>query len=274
MKVELDQKFILPIGSRTADPRAEADYLIQGAAENGAPGGEFATSSANTVVTPPLMHETPYAAELLARIAHRGKEKYQHSKQFLTYAEFLNEVEQNPIKYFRPVARYVLDAMEYWDKVCGVKPTDKIKVMGKEVHPFAFARKPWEPKELLDKECVEGQLIFWNDLYDKLQLIARRKHPNRVIIVHGPNATGKSRVFETLFQALEEYSKTEEGALYTYEWVFGGTPGGEMGFSAPSKKKCDPISRDRVDVSIPAGKNANPIFILPKQDSVDLLNKL
>ncbi|GEM_PF-2523339 len=216
-----------------------------------------------------------HSSLLLARIAQQGKEKYLHSKQFLPYAEFLNEVEGNPVKYFRPVARYILDAMDYWDKVHGIKPTDKIKVMGKEVHPFAFARKPWEPKELLDKECVEGQLIFWNDLYDKLQLIARKKHPNRVIIVHGPNATGKSRVFETLFQMLEEYSKTEEGALYTYEWVFGGnSAGGEMGFRISPKKKCGQISRDEIDVSIPAGKNANPIFILPKQDRVELLNRL
>lgn len=212
---------------------------------------------------------------LLAKISKAGKVDFEKSKHVLYYDEFLAEVEQDPMKYLRPIARYVLDAIDYWDKVSGIDPDQRVTVLGRKVRPFAFVKKPWEPKELSDKETVRGQLVFWNDLYEKLQVITRKKHPNRMIIVHGPNATGKSRVFETLFQMLEEYSKTDEGALYTYEWVFGDV-GTEMGFRADpgGKRKGERIERDSVAVAIPAGKNANPVFILGKEHRVELLNEL
>ena len=160
-----------------------------------------------------------FSAGFLAR-AEANKAKFMAEKPWMQFLdEYIPAVEENPKKYLRQVARYFLDAVEYWDKVCGVDPNAKIKVMGRWIHPYAFATKPWEPKGLLDKELVQDQQIFWNDLIDQIKVMSRKKHPNKMIIVHGPNATGKSLAFDTLFGMLEAYSKTDEGALYTYEWV-------------------------------------------------------
>jgi serine protein kinase len=41
----------------------------------------------------------------------------------------------------------------------------------------------------------------------------------RVLLLHGPVGSAKSSISRLLKKGLEHYSKTDEGALYTYEWV-------------------------------------------------------
>lgn len=210
--------------------------------------------------------------EYLTRLGQAGESYFKESKQILTFDEYLLEVAKNPTMHMRPASRYVLDSIDYWNKYMGYKPSDRVRVLGHDVRPMAFVQKPWEPEELIDKELVRGQLLFWNDLYDKLEIIARKKHPNRMIIAHGPNATGKSRVFETLFEELENYSKTNEGALYTFNWVFDSHQ--VLGFGAKEKRDDKPITPEEVEFWLPAGKNSHPLFLLPKEERVALLNAL
>ena len=41
----------------------------------------------------------------------------------------------------------------------------------------------------------------------------------RVILLHGPVGSSKSTIARLLKQGLEEYSRTPDGALYTFDWV-------------------------------------------------------
>src|SRR5881392_3319504 len=41
----------------------------------------------------------------------------------------------------------------------------------------------------------------------------------RVILLHGPVGSSKSTIVRSLKKGLEEYSKTPEGALYTFNWT-------------------------------------------------------
>ena len=41
----------------------------------------------------------------------------------------------------------------------------------------------------------------------------------RIILLHGPVGSAKSTIARLLKKGLEEYSRTPEGALFTYEWV-------------------------------------------------------
>ena len=42
----------------------------------------------------------------------------------------------------------------------------------------------------------------------------------RVILLHGPVGSSKSTIARLLKRGLEEYSRTPDGAVYTYQWVF------------------------------------------------------
>ncbi len=50
----------------------------------------------------------------------------------------------------------------------------------------------------------------------------------RVMLLHGPVGSSKSTIARLLKKGLEAYSKTNDGALYTFEWRIPGANGGEM----------------------------------------------
>ena len=61
----------------------------------------------------------------------------------------------------------------------------------------------------------------------------------RVLLLHGPVGSAKSSIARLLKKGLEHYSRTDEGALYTYEWV------DESWFSNSWRSKSIPVSNAR-----------------------------
>lgn len=64
----------------------------------------------------------------------------------------------------------------------------------------------------------------------------------RVLLLHGPVGSAKSSIARLLKKGLDHYSKTDEGALYTYEWFDEEETeilGGERHFSSPMHE--DPL---------------------------------
>ena len=58
----------------------------------------------------------------------------------------------------------------------------------------------------------------------------------RVLLLHGPVGSAKSSIARLLKKGLEHYSKTDEGRLYTFEWVDDSAPdilGGASVFPSP-----------------------------------------
>ncbi|HHM23902.1 MAG TPA: serine protein kinase [Bacteroidetes bacterium] len=62
---------------------------------------------------------------------------------------------------------------------------------------------------------------------------------NRVILLHGPVGSAKSTIVRLLKKGLEDYSRTEEGALYSYAWKVKGEDGKEHLEACPMHE--DPI---------------------------------
>jgi serine protein kinase len=60
----------------------------------------------------------------------------------------------------------------------------------------------------------------------------------RVILLHGPVGSAKSTIVRLLKKGLEEYTKTPEGALYTFEWLWDDKDGSTV-FSCPMQE--DPL---------------------------------
>ena len=59
----------------------------------------------------------------------------------------------------------------------------------------------------------------------------------RIILLHGPVGSAKSTIARQLKKGIEEYSRTPEGALYTYYWTLPGAlselAGGSEMFPSP-----------------------------------------
>src|SRR5438046_789764 len=70
------------------------------------------------------------------------------------------------------------------------------------------------------RDAVYGLDISLMRLVNVLKSAAQRYGTEkRVILLHGPVGSSKSTIVRLLKKGLEEYSRTAEGALYTYEWV-------------------------------------------------------
>src|SRR5262249_58727608 len=71
----------------------------------------------------------------------------------------------------------------------------------------------------------------------------------RVILLHGPVGSSKSTIVRLLKKGLEEYSRTPEGALYTFSWVL--------------EKKRDDGTTHREVFNSPM--NEDPLLLIPEE---------
>jgi len=70
------------------------------------------------------------------------------------------------------------------------------------------------------KDAIFGLDIPLMRLVNVLKAAAMRYGTEkRILLLHGPVGSAKSTITRLLKQGLEEYSRTPEGALFTYEWV-------------------------------------------------------
>src|SRR5881409_3975557 len=81
----------------------------------------------------------------------------------------------------------------------------------------------------------------------------------RVLLLHGPVGSSKSTIVRLLKKGLEDYSRTPEGALYTFVWVLQG----EIG-----RKKIDQIE------VIPCPMHEEPLNLIPGELRPEVLRML
>jgi serine protein kinase len=72
----------------------------------------------------------------------------------------------------------------------------------------------------------------------------------RVILLHGPVGSAKSTLVRLLKRGLEDYSKTPDGAMYTFSWI---------NASVEVEKDGHPFSHD----DIPCPMNEDPLHLIP-----------
>ena len=67
---------------------------------------------------------------------------------------------------------------------------------------------------------VYGQYQVENALVQNLFNFEEEGYNNKFLLLVGPNGSSKSSIVRKIMKGAEEYSQTEEGALYTFSWVF------------------------------------------------------
>jgi len=206
-------------------------------------------------------------------LAAASRLNFASSSSSLSFSEFHGLLKTNPYPLLRPVTNYVIDAISYWNKAAGVKPGETVEYLGRDYPRLAFIEKPWTSPSIRDPQRVQGQIVFFNTLFKKLRVLERMPHPNKILLIHGPNASGKTRTIKTLFEMLEAYSKTDEGALFTFDWVFDDDVPTMRGFAPANQLDSyydSPISSSDIRVRIPGGKNANPVFLLSLEERLKI----
>ncbi len=146
--------------------------------------------------------------DLIARIATRqNPADYQKKHWHGTFAEYLDIVRDNP-----RVTRTAYQRL--YDMVLSFG-TEEVVVYKEKLTRYRFFDDPIED----GKDAVFGLEKTLMSLVNVLKSAAHRYGTERrVLLLHGPVGSSKSTIVRLLKKGLEHYSKTDDGALYTFSW--------------------------------------------------------
>jgi predicted Ser/Thr protein kinase len=211
-------------------------------------------------------------SDTIEHIASGVLGRFEADRRILSFAQYLERLEQAPTLFARNTAQYTLDAIDYF----GV---EEVVRGGEHIRRHLLFDCPFDEGH----ERVVGNEATQAGLVQALNHFVRERRVNRLILIHGPNGSAKSSLIACLTRALEAYSNTDEGALYRFHWVFpsGATEGGRIGFGgAPpvaSGAQADTyafVDERFVDTTLPSEHNDNPIYLIPPGERSELLTRL
>jgi predicted Ser/Thr protein kinase len=176
----------------------------------------------------------------------------------MSFAEYLNELEQKPRLHIRDAARYLLDAVDYFGSETVHRP------WGEETRLRIFNQAFADPTEQL-----VGQEHVQRAVRDAIESQVRDGRVNRLILIHGPNGSAKSTTIKNLFNGLEHYSTLEEGALFRFRWIFPSrkTSHGVVGFGArldrDNIESFAHLDDSEIDAVLECEVRDHPLLLLP-----------
>lgn len=136
------------------------------------------------------------------------KEKFSHLHWTGGFQEYLDIVKKNP-QVTRNAFQRAYDMILSWG-------TDSYVEYKKNITRYKFFEDPIEN----GKDAVFGLDISLMKLVNFLKSAAfGYGTEKRVLLLHGPVGSAKSTIARLLKKGIEQYSRTDEGALYTYRWI-------------------------------------------------------
>jgi predicted Ser/Thr protein kinase len=119
----------------------------------------------------------------------------------LSFEDYMNLFEKNPPKEVRPTNIYLRDMFDYF----GTNSNGSFKLF---------------TKEHADAPPVHGQVKTQKKIYQFLRNFMEEGFNNKFILLIGPNGSSKSSLVKKIMLSTEDYSATDEGALFSFSWIF------------------------------------------------------
>ncbi len=195
----------------------------------------------------------------------------------MSLRDFLIKASLEPQRYLPTTSAYVLDAFQHYD---GPNGPEKIRVYGETQPQFKMMSAPWS-KHLSQPVRLYGQEPTVKRVWDIIRTFKQQPNVDRGIVLFGPHGSGKSIIPKTLMAGLEHFSRQEEGALWTYSFVF---PDGKTIQAQPEdeanrwresvNEKNRLLDADKIAAQLMANLHLNPLFLLAPQQRIAFLNTL
>lgn len=155
------------------------------------------------------MNEQTEAANILSTLAQlNNPSDYQELHWEGSFENYLKLVRENP--------RVTRNAFQRIYDMILSHGTDEYTEHKKKIVRYKFFRDEQHD----GRDAVYGIDQSLNHLVDTFKAAARNYGPERrVILLHGPVGSAKSTIVRLLKKGLEEYSRTSDGAMYTFGWM-------------------------------------------------------
>jgi predicted Ser/Thr protein kinase len=195
---------------------------------------------------------------------------FERTKRVLTFEEYLAVIAENPAGQLRGSAQYMADMMDHFGRA---KPADPS--LGSEERFKVFDATP-SSRKVVGLESVQ------HAIYNSLRTFQRQGFNNKLILLHGPNGSAKTSLIQALMTGMERYSRTNEGATYTFNWIFPHekVTKGSFGLAAQSSARDGRLSSyaklpdEDVAARIASDLRDHPFLLIPIEQRRDFLAKL
>jgi predicted Ser/Thr protein kinase len=202
----------------------------------------------------------------LSPISKSFREHFESNKRILTFVEYLDHAFKDLRLSARDAATYVRDCFDHFGSSTIERPWGPERRWNLFDIPFDAGRN-----QLIGQEAAQ------DEIYRLLCGFAEEGRVDRLIVLNGPNGSAKSTLVASIMRALEDYSQTPEGALYTFNWVFPSrVTMSRIGFQSTGRDVMDAESfahllEGDVDARLKCDVRDHPLLILPRTDRVRLV---
>ncbi len=203
------------------------------------------------------------AARLIADLAVRTKQAFTEGRRELSFCEYLDSVREDPRVHARSAAQYAVDCFAWLGSEERITPRGPVR------RYRLFDNVPEDSSEF----PVEGLEEVQEEICRILTEFAAQGRVDRMILLHGPNGSAKSSVIAAVARAMEDYSWTDEGALYRYSWVFPVDKVArrrlgfaEEGAKAQSSSSYAYLADEDTAATVPGELNESPLLLLAPED--------
>jgi predicted Ser/Thr protein kinase len=201
---------------------------------------------------------------ILKEIQDSSLEAFQRRDRLCSFREFLEDFCREPYLYLRSAAQYALEMFEHF----GSREVHRI---GRDAQRFGIFDAV-EENSLADIQLV-GQERAQNAFYSYLKSFARQGRIDKMILLHGPNGSGKTSFVECLVHGLERFSQTPRGALLRFNWIFSEREehneriGFEKSLEETAHQRESLANLDEAEISarISCELNDPPLFLIPRE---------
>ncbi|MBF0205938.1 MAG: hypothetical protein HQK53_03530 [Oligoflexia bacterium] len=132
---------------------------------------------------------------------HTVEREKEATNEILSFDEYLAAVNKNPRAECRPSCKYLKDMFDNF----GRTDNGLFKVY---------------LTSSTSSGAVYGHQRVFEQIYQNLLNFIEEGFNNKFLLLVGPNGSAKSSIVRKIMEGAEEYSKTREGALYTFSWIF------------------------------------------------------
>lgn len=186
-----------------------------------------------------------------------------------SFQDFMQMLSENPHKHTRTAFQYINDMIQSFGSY-------HVENCGDHLTRYKIFDDPFDKGE----HAVYGLDRKLMNLVANMRTISEGGGKERIMVLHGPVATAKTSIIRLLSKGLEEYSKTDEGTVYTFNWVFTNETSSSIpGFRLPhqdhkNEESYAKLSEDEIIGNIPCQLNDNPLLLLPKKERREVLESL
>lgn len=211
------------------------------------------------------------AQRWLSTVGTGVKGSFVANRSILSFEEYLQTFLEAPRRQARSSAQYLRDVLDHFG-------AEDRETPGGSVRRWLLFDLPFDADGRSHR--IAGQEEVQAALYRALGTFVRSGRVNKLVLLHGPNGSAKSSLLSALVRGMEAYSRTPDGSLYRFHWVFPSErtlKGAGLGFGGrrPEGEELASfahIDGEALDARLSCPMKDHPLLLLPREERRKLLD--